>query len=341
MTLSRINVKKTTQIAVFLLGMGLWPTPAFADNVEFGDGNILQGTVATLEKGTLVFSTAYAEKIKIPVGQIKTISTDKAVNLKMTNDSILTGKLITLEDGRVAVILEPVGKTVPFSWDQVKTINEPEGTWDGFVSLGGVVKSGNTESVNANLSFSAKREWEHDRFQFRFLYNYEEDDNAVTGRDFFGTMKFDHFFTKNFFNALSLEIKGDEFKDLNLRTTIGLGVGYRFWNDDVKTLELEGGVSYFSENLDVGSDQEFFAGRFGLTLSYQILTNLVLKNYLLYYPNSERPKEYRLRNELYLISAMAEGWSTKITYIFDQDTEATFGSEPKDHQYIFSIQWSY
>ena len=341
MTVSRALIKIVTLVIFLALAIGAGSTPAFADTVELSDGNILQGTVSSLEKGTLIFSTEYAKKNKIPVGNIKTISTDTAVTVKMTNDSIFTGKLTTLEDGRVAIILEPVGETVPIEWDQVKFINEPPGSWDGNISLGGNVKSGNTESVTVNLSLAALREWENDRFQFRFFYNYEEDNNTLSGRDFFGTMKFDHFFTTNFFNALSLEIKGDEFKDLNLRTTIGLGVGYRFWNDDVKILELEGGVSYFSENLDVGMDQEFFAGRFGLTFSYKIFENLSLKDYMLYYPRFERPQEYRLRNELSLISALGEGWATKVTYIFDQDTEATFGILEKDHQIIFAIQYTF
>jgi len=155
MTLSRMLVKTVTLIIFLALVIGMGSTLALADQVEFGDGNILQGTVSTLEKGTLIFSTAYAKKIKIPVGQIKTIATDQAVTIKMTNDSILTGKLITLEDGRIAVILEPVGETVPFEWGQVKTINEPPGSWEGNISLGGSVKSGNTESVTGSNSVSS------------------------------------------------------------------------------------------------------------------------------------------------------------------------------------------
>jgi hypothetical protein len=88
-------------------------------------------------------------------------------------------------------------------------------------------------------------------------------------------------------------------------------------------------------------DQEFFAGRFGLTFSYKIFENLSIKDYLLYYPSFERPKEYRLRNELSLISALGADWSTKVTYIFDQDTEATFGTLQKDHQVIFAIQYTF
>ena len=111
MTFSRTLVKTTALIIMLTLVMG--GSPALADKLEFGDGNILQGTVSTFKDGALIFSTAYAKDMKIPVDQIKTISTDKAVTLKMTNDSILTGKLTTLEDGKVAIILEPVGENRP------------------------------------------------------------------------------------------------------------------------------------------------------------------------------------------------------------------------------------
>ena len=83
------------------------------------------------------------------------------------------------------------------------------------------------------------------------------------------------------------------------------------------------------------------AGRVGLTLSYQVFSNLSLTNYLLYYPNLERPQEYRFRNEAALISQLAQGWSTKVTYIFDQDTESTFAIEDKDNQFFFALQYSF
>jgi putative salt-induced outer membrane protein YdiY len=341
MTLLRTLIKKTTFIVFLALVIGVGSTPAFADKVEFGDNNILQGTVATLEKGTLIFSTEYSKKIKIPVSEIKTISTDKAVNIKMTNDSILTGKLITLEDGRVAVILEPVGETVPFQWEQVKNINEPPGSWDGNIALGGTIQTGNTERVSISGGFDAKREWEHDRFQIRLLHNYAEDNKEVTSRNTFGALKFDHFFTENFFTALSLELSKDKFKDVNLRAITGLGLGYRLWNDAVKTLEVEVGVTYFSEDLVVAPDEQFASGRVGITYSYKILENLLFKDYMLYYPSFEDPKDYRLRNEAALISQLGLGWSLKLSHIFDQNSDPTPGFEDKDHQFIFALQYSF
>lgn len=341
MTLTRTLFNTVTFFISLVLLMGMGFSPAFADQVEFGDNNVLQGTVSTFQKGTLIFSTTYAKKIKIPVDQIKSIATDKAVTLKMSNDSILTGKLLTLEDGRMAVTLEPIGETVPFQWDQVKFINKPPGGWSGNFAAGGTVQTGNVERTSVSVGFDAKRDWEHDRFQLRFLHNYSEDTGAITSRNTFGALKFDHFFTENFFGGVSLELLKDEFKDLNLRAIVGLGPGYRIWNDDIKTLEVEAGITFFSEDLDVGQDDQFMTGRVGITYSYKFFESVMFKNYLLYYPSFEDPKEYRLRNEASLISQLGQGWSLKLTHIFDQNSDPSPGIEDKDQQFIFALQYSF
>ena len=328
-----------TVFSAFMIGLGF--SPALADKVEFGDGNILQGTVSSLTDGTVVFSTDYAKKIKIPVDKIKTISTDKPLTLQLTNKSTLKGKLTTLEDGQIAIILEPVGETVPIKWEQVKYINKPPGGWTGGFAAGGTVQTGNVERTSISVGFDAKREWEHDRFLIRFLHNYAAESGEVTARNSFGALKFDHFFTENFFTGLSLELLKDKFKDVNLRTIAGLGLGYRIWNDDIKMLEVEAGVTYFSEDLNIGMDDQFAAGRVGINYSYQVLENLVFKDFMLYYPSFREPREYRLRNEASLTSQLGSGWSIKLSHIFDQNSDASPTVEDKDHQFIFALQYSF
>lgn len=334
-------MKKFISAGIIALGIFSGALPLWADTIEFGDGNILHGTVTGLKKDVLVFSTEYADKIQIPTGKIKTVATEKAVTVKLVNDSILTGKLTTLESGQVAILLEPLGETVPLPWDQVKFINEPPGHWTGHVSLGGSVQTGNVDRASVSFAFDARRNWTHDRFQIRALHNYAEQDGNITARNTFGAIKFDHFFTDDFFSGLSLEMLKDEFKDLNLRAIIGLGLGYRVWNIDWTSLEVEAGLTYFSEDLDMGEDEQFMSGRGAITLTVQILENLVLKDYLLYYPNLEEPKQYRLRNEGSLISQLGSGWSFKLTHIFDQNANAAPGIDDKDQQFIFSIQYAF
>lgn len=326
-------------IVVLILAGNL--TNALADEVRFGDGNMLKGKLATFKDGSLVFTTDYAKKIKIPTDQVQFIRTDDNVTLELTTGSTLTGKLLTQEDGRTAILLDTLGETVPFKWEQVKTINKPKGKWNGNLFIGGTIQSGNVDRTSISGGGEAKRKWEHDRFSLRALHNYSEDNGAITSRNTYGAIKFDHFFNDRLYSTLSSEILKDEFQDLNLRAIVGVGAGYRFWNNDVRTLEFEAGLSYFSEDRRAGQDEQFATARMGSNFEWHLLDNLTFKDYLLYYPNLEAFKEYRLRNEASLITALTEGWALKLTHIFSQNSNPSPGVEDKDQQFIFSLQYSF
>ena len=55
-------------------------------------------------------------------------------------------------------------------------------------------------------------------------------------------------FKKSLYGYLGVELLNDKFKDLNLRTTIGPGVGYQIWDDLIKLLSFEVGMSYMNRN---------------------------------------------------------------------------------------------
>jgi hypothetical protein len=323
--------------------MGRGATPAFADQVAFGDGNILQGTVLSFEKGMLIFSTEHVKRIRIPADQIKTISTDKAVAIKMQDDSIHTGKLTTLEDGQVAVLLEPEGEVVFLEWSQIKIINEPPERWSGDFALGGNTKSGNTNSTTINLSLGVQRQWGRDRFSFHFRFNFEEEEGSVNTRDAYTSIQYAHFFTEDTFAGLSVESVKDEFKDIELQVITGLSLGYRFWNDEEKKLELQAGAAYFSDDRILGPHSKFMAGRFSFTFSYTFFTYFSIENITLYYPSLEDSDQQKIRSESSLISRLGTGWSVKLTYIMDQDSlsEEVPGIADIDNRFIFAIQYSF
>ena len=344
MIVSRTLIKTAALIIFLAWVMGRGATPAFADIVKFGEINALHGTIVSFEKGVLVFSTENVTRIRIPVDTIRSISTDKAITIKMKDDSILTGTLTTLEDGQVAVILGPDGELVPLDWSQVKIINPPPDSWTGDIALGGNARSGNTNSTTLNLSLKAQRQWGRDRFSFYFRYNFEDDEGEVTDNDSFMSVKYDHFFTgRDIFAGLSLEGVADEFKDIDLQLITGLGLGYRFWNDEEKKLELQVGLAYFSDNRISGEDSEFMSGRISLLLAYTFLTYLTIEDTLLYYPSLENSEEYKIRNEISLISRLSTGWAVKLTYILDQNSlsEEVPGVEDVDNRFIFAIQYSF
>ena len=336
---------KAVALIIFLAWvMGRGATPAFADIVEFDEINALHGNIISYEKGVLVFSTKTVKRISIPVDTIRSISTDGVITLRMKDDSILKGTLTTLKGGQITLILGPDGELFPLDWSKVKIINEPPDRWTGDIAVGGNSRSGNTNSTTLNMSFNAKRQWGRDRFSLDFRYNFEDEEQEITDNNSFTSIKYDHFFTgRDIFAGLSLEGVTDNFKDINLQLITGLGLGYRFWNDEEITLELQAGLAYFFDDRVTGTSSEFMSGRISITFSYTFLTYFTIENSALYFPSLEDNDDFKVRSETSLISRLGVGWSVKVTYILDRNSlsEEVPGTEDIDNRFIFAIQYNF
>ena len=334
------SLPRFTVMAVILVLAGSL-TGALADEIRFGDGKLLKGKFTTFKDGTLEFTTDHAVKIIIPVDQIQFISTEDNVKLQLTTGSTLTGRLLTLEDGQVAIIHAMSGGTVPFKWEEVNEINKTEGKWMVDFFLGGLIQSGNTEEDSINTGGAIRREWASNRFNLRFLVNYTEKNEVVTDDDAFMSIKLDHFFDNHRYALLSTEVSQDEFKDISLRVISGAGLGYRFWKGDTIALEFEAGLAYFIEELNRGEDDEFVSGRIGSNFEWDLIENLAFQNYLLYYPKLNDFRDYRVRNEASLISRITKRWALRLTYLFEQNSNTTLGVVDIDNRFMYSLQFSF
>jgi putative salt-induced outer membrane protein YdiY len=101
------------------------------------------------------------------------------------------------------------------------------------------------------------------RFILGARVNKEVDHGETTADSQNAYMKFDHFVSKKFFFQANIAGTKDKFRDLNLRSTFGLGVGYQFLESDRTNLSFEAGVNYVNEDHIVGEDDSYPAGGWG------------------------------------------------------------------------------
>ncbi len=316
-------------IAGLLLGEG-WVSPAGADQILLDNGDRVTGKVQSIDGDTLTFTTEYAESFKIKTHRIEKIRTEEPVEVFLSNGWRVKGRLRTGADGRLAILSDEGAVKAFLNPKKVHFVKPPDGKWSGNLSLGGSLQSGNTDRASYVIDFTVKREYRDDRVKFRFLHNYSEEDKEVTSRNTYGNLKFDHFFDPKWYLYLGLEMLRDEFKDLNLRTTIGPGLGYRVWNDPVKTLELEAGISYFSEDRMTGEDQQWATGRGAFNFSYRLTERLLLTDELVIFPSAEDLADYKLRNEVALKTDLGNGWTLKLANILEHDSKPSPGVEKTD-----------
>ena len=326
----------------FIMVGCLAPAQSRADEIVLDNGNRLTGTVTALTDDIVTITSDYAEPIKVKKGHVKSISTDNSVELHLTSGEIIKGKLKTGEDGRVVVDQGDGRAASGIDWKSVTAINPPPiGKWHGSVSLAANVQTGNTDRSGLSFGVEALRRGEKDRFSMRFLYNLAQENDKMTTRNAFGALQYDYFFTKKFYGYLGVELLNDTFKDLNLRAVVGPGVGYQVWDDPIKSLALEAGIAYFSEDLRTQEDKRWITVRLAANYRYKLTYWLVFTDRLVLYPSLEKVSDFTLRNEAALLTAIGSGWSLKLADILDYVNSPPAGFKSTDSVFTAGLQYAF
>lgn len=314
-----------------------------ADEIVLDNGDRITGAVVKSGDGVLTLKPDYSNPMDLQISRIKKISTDTPVEIHMSTGEIIKGKLSVTEDGTLSVETPTqMGKAL-IGWKNIEALNPPPEVWHGNINIGATRQEGNTERTSISVSGDAVRKTKTDRFSLRVLHNYAEEKNAVTARNTYGAMKYDYFYTKRSFAYLGIEMLNDKFKNLNLRTVIGPGLGYQIWDDSIKSLQAEGGVSYFSEDLSEGTDRQWATARLTANASYKLMNTVVFSDYLLVYPKLEESEGAQtiLRNEAAISSALGAGWSMRLANIFEHSDNPPAGVKNDDTYWILGLQYTF
>jgi len=323
---------------------------AIADKVILENGDTLTGTIEKMAEGKLTFKTDYAGIIEIQMAKVKQIITDKPIALHLTSGEVVTGKVKSAEEGKLEVEPSPERGETTVELQKIASINPPPKElpkWHGSIAAGGYLQSGNTDRAGVSFSAAAERRSENDRFKFRYLFNYAQENGEMTARNNYGDIAYDYFFTKKFFGFVGIELLNDIFSDTKLKTFVGPGIGYQLWDDPVKSLSFDVGVSYFNWDRYQGQDESGIAARLGFDFRYNIFKWLSFGDRYVFYPTIGSGGIYFWRNEAALniplgeIPFLAGRWSLKIANILDYNSDPAPGFKSLDVQWIGGLQFSF
>lgn len=337
------NLILTLGIAFFIFFMNNFNN-AYADEIILINGDRITGTISKVEQGTLTLKTNYSEPMKIKKDKIRSIMTTRPVDVHLVSGEILKGVLSANEDGSITVQPTEAREAAVIDWEQILAINPSPvipPKWKGNVTVGANMQSGNTKHTSVSIGAEAVRKTGQDRFSILFLHNYAEEEDEITTRNTYGSLKYDYFFIKSLYGYLGVELLNDTFRDLNLRTVVGPGIGYQIWDDQIKSLLFEIGVSYFSEDRKESEDDNRITGRLGSNLSLQIIKGIVFSNHIIVYPSFEDLGQYQLRNEASLISSLGAKWALKFSNILEHDSDPPEGVKKNDLYWILALQYTF
>jgi putative salt-induced outer membrane protein YdiY len=221
----------------------------------------------------------------------------------------------------------------------------PDGQWRGSLSAGVSLASGNTESSNGNIGANAAKATEDDKLQFYLtaLYGTQTDANDVdteTAKLARTGVKYDHDLTVKTFSFTSLDLETDKLQKLDLRSVLGVGVGYHIVKTQETTFDVFSGLTYNREQFDDVSrySTELLLGE---ETSHKISEATSFKQRLALYPNLRESDEYRAQLDASLNTAITRKVGLQLTLSGRYQSNPQPGVKKSDLLFLTNVTYKF
>lgn len=320
-----------------LLGALALAGAALADEVQLANGDRLTGKIVMKDATTLVLRTDYAGEVKIRWADVVGVQTDEPVWVYLENGTRVQGRLVLDDQRRLVVDAGETMRTGAMGVDQVRYINPPpelsgEGVvLSGHANLGYASSSGNTDTEKWYIDAESVARTRDNRYTLGGKAARAEDQGVETESNWLGYMKYDHFLSKQWYAYANGNFENDEFKDIRLRTTLGIGSGYQFFESPRLNLALEGGASYVNTDFDEAEDESYPAARVAVKYDqFLFQTNIQLFHTNEAYFDLQESDNIFVRSSTGLRFPLVSRLNATLQYDYDWDNDPAEGRGKED-----------
>jgi len=328
------------------------------DWVQLTSGEWLRGELKSMYNKKLEFDSDKLDLLTIDWEDVKYLQSFQPGNVKIENHGSIVG-VLTISDKKITV--KNKQEIIEFNRDEIISFS-PAGDreidlWSINFTLGINLKSGNTEQVDTNLKLSAKRRTADSRFLLDYIGNLSKT-NAISG-NLVETINnhrlsgaLDIYVTRYFFyNPINIEFYIDPFQNIELRTTIGAGLGYTFVDTGITEWNVTVGPAYIStkySSVQAGDDIHVESG--SLKISTELDTELTKTIDFIYKYNmlvsEKKSGGYSHHMIATLQSEISKELDLDISAVWDRMTYPTqdeAGVEPEqdDFQVLLGMSYSF
>ncbi len=320
-------------IAVLLFAA---PLPA-ADEVALKNGDRLSGTVVKYTGETLVFTTPYAKEIPIAWAEVERLTTETPYWVKLSSGEYVSARFVPRDDG-VYLESETVEGPKPVALADVVTIGIPPGArWAADVKAVLNGSQGNTETFNFGAAAEAIRETDDDRLRFGGVIARESKDKEDTVKNTRGWGYYDYHLGAHWDLGAFVTLEYDRFKDLDLRTVVGAGPGYRFIDTKTMLFKVRAGLAYVNENFSEQSDKDYITAVAADEFRWEISESQSVYQLLEVYPSLSDGSDVLLHAEVGFRQSLMKGLFIELALIDDYDNVPADGRKKNDFKYLVQL----
>ena len=236
-------MRKYIALCAMVLLAPLWDNSARADEVGLDNGDRYSGTVLSLASGMLAFDTGHG-RVDLPWPGVTALTVETPI--VVTADGAPKQTVSRLESTDGWVVLDD-GTPVPLG--AVRSLARPQSPFrfSGGASAGVLATGGNTAVNSVRVDADLVARLYENRYTARSTVNRSKDSGVETARDASAEVRYDRFLTRTVFGNASVLFLSDKFRDLDLRSNLGFGLGVQLADNVRAKVQIEGGYGFVSE----------------------------------------------------------------------------------------------
>lgn len=233
---------------------------AWPDVLHLHNGDRISGTVIRITDALIAIQTEYAGEIRVNRDQVRAIETDEAKSFQTKDGETVRGRL-RLDDGTQA--LETDNASAPFALEAIQLgaagpealealVKEQERAqkpklWSGALDSGITLRSGETDTLDASLDLTLTRKQPKNMLTLKFNAAYGEAESVLNTQRAGAQGKWQVYPRERLFYFGLAGLQHDQGRRLELRSTLGAGLGYDFIKTTRRRVSVEIGAEYTYE----------------------------------------------------------------------------------------------
>ena len=229
------------------------PAAKAFDWVQLTSGEWLKGEIKSMYNDNLEFDSDKLDLLNIDWADVKYLKSYRPSNINVENHEPVTGSLqisgdtVTITDG------DDVQEFDRLNLISLTPSGEREADlWAIKFTLGFNIQSGNTEQLDYNSKFNAKRRTARSRFVLDYIGNISKTGNedgvlteTVNNNRISSSLNI--YATRYFFyTPVFAELYRDPFQNIENRLSLGFGIGYTIFDSSRFEWNINGGPAYLS-----------------------------------------------------------------------------------------------
>lgn len=321
------------------LCMALTASGAWADQVVLKNGDRLSGEVLRMSAGKLVLKTGYAGEISIKWSEVASLATEKPLKVTLPGEKIIEGAASRAGQGKALLGSGSGQSEVVLS--QVQGINlEDKNTLKikGQVNLGMDIREGNTNKDHYDIDGRIRFRRGLNRFTVGVESHKEENKGKDTVDNGLASVEYNRFISPQWYAFGNLMASQDKFKDINLRTAAGGGMGYQVWQTPVTELSIKLGPNYIYEEAEDRGERDWFAARWALDFDYWLFDKYFqIFHYHEIFARVDDADQFFFNTRTGLRAPIRGGLVATVQYNYDWDNDPEPGKDEMDSRLLFKL----